>query len=107
MLLEQTRASLVTHYWTVQDYPDPTDRIVLGEGRYLLRKSHQLAMSSTTRAEVEAFVRGLATPRAHLADVPPQFDPSGYLLKNLDVFRAGVDPYTHYCQHGRREGRTW
>lgn len=107
MLLEPTRASLVTHYWTVHDYPDPADRIVLGEGRYLLDKPHQNAVSRTTRAEVEVFVRGLKTPRGHLVDLPPQFDPRGYLLKNLDVFRAGVDPYTHYRQHGRREGRTW
>lgn len=33
------------------------------------------------------------------------FDPQQYLAANPDVAGAGIDPWTHYVGHGRREGR--
>jgi len=104
---QATRTSLVTHYWTVLDHPDPAEWIVVGDGRYLLRKSHPAAIGKSERAAVDQFVRGLATPPEHLVDVPAGFDPRGYLLHNMDVFRAGVDPYSHYHHFGPKERRSW
>lgn len=105
--MEQTRTSLVTHYWTTLDFPDPADWIAVGEGRYLLRRSHQLATTKSEVALIDSFVRGLTTPAEHLVDIPPSFDPRTYLVRNMDVFRAGEDPYSHYHNHGRKEGRVW
>jgi phytanoyl-CoA hydroxylase len=103
----QTRASLVTHYWTLRDYPDDADRIAVGNGYHLLRKPHQNAISQANKPMIEAFVRNLAISAEDRAMAPAGFDPRRYLLKNIDVFEARVDPYTHYRQHGRHEGRSW
>jgi hypothetical protein len=35
----------------------------------------------------------------------PNFDPAYYLRQNTDVARAGLDPYAHYWEVGRDEGR--
>jgi hypothetical protein len=35
----------------------------------------------------------------------PYFDPASYLRENPDVAAAGADPYGHYQQYGRSEGR--
>ena len=35
----------------------------------------------------------------------PRFDSRAYLVENLDVAAAGVNPLVHYLRHGRREGR--
>lgn len=47
--MNATRTSLVTHYWTLLDYPDPDDRIDLGDRRYLLDRPHQFAARKTQR----------------------------------------------------------
>jgi phytanoyl-CoA hydroxylase len=104
---QETRKSLVTHYFTTLDYPDPADWIVVGPGRYLQRKGHQHVMSKFDRDRVDSFVRQLTTPPEHLVGLPPGFDPRTYLLRNLDVFRAGTDPYSHYHIYGQKEGRLW
>jgi glycosyltransferase involved in cell wall biosynthesis len=39
------------------------------------------------------------------SEVPKGFDPEVYLKLNPDLVAAGVDPTTHYLEHGRREGR--
>ena len=39
------------------------------------------------------------------AKTPVDFDAEWYLKTYTDVARAGVDPLTHYIQHGRNEGR--
>jgi ectoine hydroxylase-related dioxygenase (phytanoyl-CoA dioxygenase family) len=101
----QTRKSLVTHYWTTLDCPDSADWIVISEGRYLLRKPHQQAVSKSE--QIDNFVLGLATPREHLDSAPAEFDPRSYLSRNMDVLRAAIDPYTHYHLYGRKEGRAW
>ncbi|QTF91062.1 MAG: hypothetical protein J5F18_11275, partial [Halomonas sp. BM-2019] len=35
----------------------------------------------------------------------PSFDPEWYLAEYPDVAAAGMDPWLHYCRHGRAEGR--
>lgn len=105
--MAETRTSLVTHYWTKLDYPDPAQHIALDQERLILVKPHLNVVGKQVRAEVDAFLKGLNTPSEHRAVAPETFDPRGYLLHNLDVFRAGVDPYTHYAVHGRHEGRAW
>jgi phytanoyl-CoA hydroxylase len=103
----ETRASLVTHYWTECDFPAEADRIDLGDRRFLLKRPHQPVVDAKVWGEVDSFVRDLATPEQDLAAVPPSFDPRQYLLRNRDVFAARIDPYTHYREFGHREGRLW
>jgi phytanoyl-CoA hydroxylase len=45
--MHETRTSLVTHYWTALDYPDPAQHIVVGPGRLMLKKPHQRVPSWT------------------------------------------------------------
>ncbi|MCI0467351.1 MAG: hypothetical protein L0Y57_10160 [Beijerinckiaceae bacterium] len=40
-------------------------------------------------------------------DLPLDFDPAAYLLANPDLLMARVDPYRHFLDHGRKEGRSW
>jgi hypothetical protein len=40
-------------------------------------------------------------------DIPPNFDPAAYLLANPDLLMARVNPYKHFLNHGRDEGRSW
>jgi hypothetical protein len=35
------------------------------------------------------------------------FDPGSYLGQNPDVAAAGIDPYQHYLQYGKNEGRAF
>lgn len=41
------------------------------------------------------------------SEVPEGFDPEVYLKLNPDLRAAGVDPTTHYLEHGRREERCY
>lgn len=103
----ETRTSLVTHYWTLHDHPDPADRIDIGEGQFVLRRPHQVVLDDAALAEIDAFLAALDTPPEHRAAAPPEFDARAYLLRNKDVFADRCDPYSHYHHHGRREGRAW
>lgn len=86
----------------------------------LPREAPANGMLST--AEVEIVLRGLrAFFEARIDDVSSHrklldyasglertetfFDPIHYLLMHPDVLRAGSDPWQHYQQHGRHEGR--
>jgi hypothetical protein len=40
-------------------------------------------------------------------DIPPDFDPAAYLLANPDLLMARVNPFKHFLNHGRAEGRSW
>lgn len=40
-------------------------------------------------------------------DPNPDFSSQGYLLANPDVASAGANPFAHYLQYGRAEGRVW
>ena len=103
----QTRMSLVTHYWTTLDFPNEGDWMPTPEtGGLRLRRDHQAAHRMAARRAAESTVRSLQTPAEHLVDIPAGFDPERYLLKYPDVLEAGIDPYSHYHQYGRREGRT-
>jgi hypothetical protein len=39
--------------------------------------------------------------------LPICFDPITYVLNHRDLFEAEVDPYEHYLNFGRNEGRLW
>jgi hypothetical protein len=68
--LQETRNTLVTHYWTTLDIPDPAERIEVGEGRYLLAKPQQSVVDDWDSARIDAFVRSLTTSPEHLVDLP-------------------------------------
>lgn len=68
--------------------------------------------------DIEILMRCLAIsePKKNLAitpnqdtsrDLPPDFDPEDYLLRNPDVRRSGMSPVDHYLIHGRYEGRRY
>ena len=40
-------------------------------------------------------------------EIPEDFDATAYLQYNFDVARANVDPYRHFVEFGKREGRVW
>ncbi len=103
----ERRRSLVTHYWTETDYPDPAQRIDLGQNRWLLRRPPQYVVDEEILAEVDAFLAILDPSDPHRAQAPAAFDPRRYLARNQDVLRAGESPWRHYMVHGRAEGRVW
>lgn len=41
------------------------------------------------------------------AEFPSGFDAAAYLIANPDLLLARVNPYTHFLEHGRKEGRSW
>src|ERR1700749_3489373 len=51
-----------------------------------------------------AWVRRLVTPFRPAPDVY-DFDPDYYLAENPAVAASGIDPFYHYLQYGREEGR--
>jgi ectoine hydroxylase-related dioxygenase (phytanoyl-CoA dioxygenase family) len=104
---EAKRCSLVTHYWTDIDFPDAAQRIDLGDGRWILRRDHQHVVDSESLAEVDAFLATVTVTDAMRDAVPALFDPRLYLARNQDVLRAGENPWRHYLDHGRAEGRVW
>jgi hypothetical protein len=38
-------------------------------------------------------------------DISGLFDAAWYLLENSDVRASGLDPLSHFCRYGWREGR--
>ncbi len=102
-----TRRSIVTHYWTEIDYPDAAQRIDYGDGRWVLRKPHQLVVDETTYAAADAVIAGVDATAELRAAVPPGFDPRTYLVRYPDLLQQRVNPWRHYIDHGRSEGRTW
>jgi ectoine hydroxylase-related dioxygenase (phytanoyl-CoA dioxygenase family) len=103
----EKRRSLVTHYWTEIDFPDPAQRIDLGDGKWILKRSHQHVVDQESLADVDAFLATLTVSAEMRAAVPDSFDPRLYLARNQDILRAGANPFVHYAEHGRREGRIW
>lgn len=103
----QTRRSIVTHYWTEVDFPAPEQRIELGPDRWVLRKPHQYVIDDAVLAKVDAFLATIAMTAEAQAAVPAAFDARRYLARNQDVLAARADPWVHYIEHGRREGRIW
>jgi ectoine hydroxylase-related dioxygenase (phytanoyl-CoA dioxygenase family) len=103
----ETRRSLVTHYWTETDFPDPDQRIDFGGGKWILKRNHQHVVDTESLADVDAFLATLTITPEMRAGVPDSFDPRLYLARNQDILRAGANPFLHYMEHGRREGRIW
>lgn len=78
-----------------------------------LLAAHDVAIAlGALRAHLEARIddtclhRTLLDYTAGLARTSATFDPVHYLLMHPDVLRAGSDPWQHFQQHGRAEGRT-
>jgi ectoine hydroxylase-related dioxygenase (phytanoyl-CoA dioxygenase family) len=103
----EPRRSLVTHYWTETDFPDPARRLEVGPGRWVLRRDHQYVVDDAILGEIDAFLATLPADEAACAAVPDAFDARRYLARNQDVLRAGENPWRHYATHGRTEGRIW
>jgi hypothetical protein len=102
-----TRCSLVTHYFTERDFPDPGQRIDLGDDRWLLKRNPSYVINKSSLAEAAAFIATLTVTDAMRAAVPASFDAQCYLAANQDVLHAGMNPWTHYIEYGRAEGRAW
>lgn len=58
------------------------------------------------RVRVDALEHYLEAGWKQGADPAPWFSASEYLAAYADVREAGIDPFSHYIRHGRREGRT-
>lgn len=48
-----------------------------------------------------------ASPLKDASDLPANFDPKQYVLSYPDLFEHEVDPYEHYLNWGRYEGRSY
>ena len=48
-----------------------------------------------------------ASVYTHHKLLPDDFDALSYLKKNHDVLNAMIDPYQHYIDYGKKEGRRW
>ena len=78
-------------------------------------KLFEWAMAKLDSKRHENFQQFLGEARALAArsrkvihpDIPPDFDPAAYLLANPDLLMARVNPYKHFLNHGRAEGRSW
>jgi phytanoyl-CoA hydroxylase len=103
----ETRRSLVTHYWTEVDWPEPEQRIDLGDGRWILKRDHQHVRDEETLSEIDSYLATFTVTDAMRSAVPDAFNARDYLARNQDLMRAGANPWMHYAEHGRREGRVW
>jgi hypothetical protein len=65
------------------------------------------ALRAHFEAEVEqsSLHQKLVDHAAGLERTDTAFDSVHYLLMHADVLRAGIDPWLHFQQHGREEGR--
>jgi hypothetical protein len=78
-------------------------------------KLFEWAIARLASARKENFQEFLGEARARAArsrkpvhpDLPSDFDPAAYLLANPDLLLAQIDPYRHFLDHGRWEGRSW
>lgn len=65
------------------------------------------AKFSITQDPDICFQMHAASTYAHHEELPSNFDALSYLRKNSDVLNAMIDPYQHYVDYGKREGRRW
>jgi ectoine hydroxylase-related dioxygenase (phytanoyl-CoA dioxygenase family) len=103
----ETRTSLVTHYWTELDFPNPDQRLEIGDGRWILKRAHQYVIDEDIFREIDAFLATIDVSDEERAAMPDSLDAHNYLARNQDVLRARVNPFVHYRDHGQREGRLW
>jgi len=47
------------------------------------------------------------SPFRNSPQIPSDFDPFLYILSHPDLFEHEVDPYEHFANHGKDEGRLW
>jgi hypothetical protein len=47
------------------------------------------------------------SPFRNAPEIPSGFDPVLYVLSYVDLFEHEVDPYEHFANYGRHEGRLW
>jgi hypothetical protein len=47
------------------------------------------------------------SPFRNSPEIPSDFDPVMYVLLHADLLEHEVDPYEHFANHGKREGRLW
>jgi hypothetical protein len=69
--------------------------------------SHEPAADPAISAEIDAFLATITITDDLRDAVPSDFDGRAYLLRNPDVLRARMSPWTHYVRFGRGEGRGW
>lgn len=60
-------------------------------------------------SEIKEFVASmeLISSYAGCEDLPNDFSPYTYFMCNIDLFRKGVDPWGHYLNSGKDEGRQY
>ena len=59
------------------------------------------------RAEGRAYLQEPAAPKWRMGDLPLDFDGERYLQLNPDLAEGAVNPFEHYAQFGRAEGRAY
>ncbi|MDD4913603.1 MAG: glycosyltransferase family 2 protein [Methylococcales bacterium] len=95
-LVEEIESMLLARREDIGDLAEI--KATLAELNRLLRFNNQVEMQSGQQVESAAADAG---PDHGVAD----FDPDWYLDQNPDVRQLGLDPYQHYMEHGRNEGR--
>ena len=68
--------------------------------------SRQLAQSILTGGSAAADSLNTPVSDREQEQVMTLFDPSFYLDRNKDVRESGIDPFSHFMEHGWREGRS-
>ena len=71
-------------------------------GRSTVRALARIAPSITANRRA---ARRRLTEQAAMLIASGEFDPVWYLQQNVDIVEAGIDPVTHYLEHGKAEGR--
>lgn len=88
--------------WYLKQYPDIAESGMDPAYHYL---HYGITEGRRTSTQVdENFFPGL-DEQLSLLNTCSWFDADWYLQKNADIANAGIDPATHYLQHGIAEGR--
>ena len=110
----ERRRSVVTHYWTALDFPNPSQRIDLGQDRWILRRPPQYVVDDEVFGEVDAFLATLphaadmvsgqarAITSGNRNDTEPRWSPDGSqiafassdldrsLFEDIDIFTVSA-----------------
>lgn len=62
-------------------------------------------LRAITTALRERSLRAAIAKSVRIPESPPGFDAQYYLMEYPDVRASGLDPYQHYIEHGKAEGR--
>ena len=82
----------------------------IGKTVRIARLSLSLATPAPLRRRISAILRKDSTavtlqPTSAAAAVDADFDADFYVKMYPDIAAAGIDPYSHYLEHGKSEGR--